>query len=311
VKTSYLTLRALLLTLVCSTAFAEPQALITVNPNLFAPGQNISKGTAGARLLALTGDYNTGVRYLPVYAQPVDASCGSGFPCALGGNLALGYTQTKVPSTDAILWGDIYRAQGCLVPRTLCNTAGTALRVNFDVPTNYITAALGVANDDGSGIYAFDSNGQLIAQCLAFPNLTLPPLEDPPGCASQIISFGGSAGIGWFQLTISRPTADVSFVLIGGFETDRPIAQVQFNSPVSLQLAALFTKVKGIPHETSLANEVMLAQTYYAVPDIPAACATLTGFMVDVKAQGRNIHKLVATQLLTTAQAIETGIQCT
>ena len=42
-----------LVTIACSPAFAEPQALITIDPNNFAPGQNISTGTIGAQLRAL------------------------------------------------------------------------------------------------------------------------------------------------------------------------------------------------------------------------------------------------------------------
>jgi hypothetical protein len=107
------------------------------------------------------------------------------------------------------------------------------------------------------------------------------------------------------------PPADVSFVLIGGFETDRPIAQVQFNSPVSLQLAGLLTKVKGVGPGKSLANAIMFAQTYYAVPDIQATCATLTGFLSTVSSQsGKKIDKLTASQLLATARAIEVALKC-
>ena len=306
-----------LLTLACSLAFAEPQALITVAPNNFSPGQNISNATAGARLLALAAVPNpdhsfpgtTIAQYLPVYAQPVAVGCTFGFPCALGGSLTLGYSPTTGTEPE-ILWGEENDAvnSGCLIPPNglFCITDAPVLRVNFDVPTNFVTAAVGVFDDDGSVIEAFDGNGQSIGRCIAFPNST--PLDDPPGCASAIIAEGG---IGWFQLTISRPTADIRFVLIGGFGNARPTAQVQFNSPVSVQLAGLLTKVKGVGPGKSLANAIMFAQTYYAVPDIQATCATLTGFMSEVRAQsGKKINKLTASQLLATAQAIEVALNC-
>jgi hypothetical protein len=309
-----------LLTLACSPTFAEPQALITVAPNNFSPGQNISNATTGAQLLALTQVPNpdpnfpgtTIVQYLPVYAQPVAASCNFGVPCALGGNLALGYSPTTVPSTFPILWGDINLAGQCLIPQLDCFTGGTALRVNFDVPTNYMTAAIGYFLEDLSGIQAFqafDGNGQMIAQCLG--NLGTGPIAIPPGCATVIVAEPTLGQSGWAQFTISRPTADVSFVLIGGYATDRPIAQIQFNSPVSLQLAGLVTKVKGVGPGKSLEHTVMFAQTYFAVHDVQATCAMLTGFVSEVRAQsGKKINKLTASQLLGTTQAIETAIGC-
>jgi hypothetical protein len=307
-----------LLTLACSPTFADPQALITVNPNNFAPGQNISNATAGAQLLALSAVPNpdpnfpgtTIAQYLPVYAQPVAVGCSFGFPCALGGTLTLGYSPTTGTFAD-ILWGEENDAvnSGCLIPPNglFCITDAPVLRVNFDVPTNFVTAAVGVFDDDGSVIEAFDGNGQSIARCIVFPSEIM-PIDIPPGCASAIIAQGG---IGWFQVTISRPTADISFVLIGGFGNVRPTAQVQFNSPVSVQLAGLLTKVKRVGPGKSLANAVMFAQTYYAVSDIQATCATLTGFMGTVSSQsGKHIDKLTATQLLATAHAIEVALNC-
>ena len=57
-KRRYLMLSPLLLILFCSPALAHEhettQVLVTVNPNLFAPGQNISNATTGAQLLAMT-----------------------------------------------------------------------------------------------------------------------------------------------------------------------------------------------------------------------------------------------------------------
>lgn len=322
-------LRGFLLTLVCSTAFAEQQALITVNPNNFAPGQNISKATTGAQLLAMNYVPNPDpnfpgtliVQNIPaVYAQPVAAGCTSlGGPCAASGNLALGYSPTTIPSTQAIYWGDAFRATECLeglrgpAPGICDGPVGfPVLRVNFSVPTDKATALIAFGFDDSSeidGFQAFDGGGNLLATCFGGIPLST---ASPPGCMTVVSRACASDRCGgWAIFTISRPSADINFVLVGGQGNDRPISQVQFNSPVSVQLAGLLARVQGVGPGKSLANKVMFAQTYYAVPDIQSTCATLTGFVSEVAAQsGKSIDKLTASQLLATTQAIETALSC-
>jgi len=317
VKTRHLTLCAFLLTLVCSQGLAEPQALITVDPNTFAPGQNLSNATTGAQLLAatevLTPDNGFLIQYSPsVYAQPVAPGCTwAGIPCAASGNLVFGSSPTTIPSTQVILWGDARTMTPCVSeppPQFSCGFTGIfpVLRVNFSVPTDKATAIIGFGLEDNSEIAgfaaAFDESGQLVATCVGGFNTPFPP------CLT-VLSTGGRGG--WAQFTISRPTADINFILVGGEANDRPISQVQFDSPVSLQLAGLLTKVKGVGPGKSLANQIMFAQTYYAVPDIHATCSTLTGFLSEVKAQsGKKVSTPTADQLLATAQSIETAIQC-
>jgi hypothetical protein len=251
-------------------------------------------------------------QYLPtVFAQPVAAGCffGEQVPCSLGGNLALGYTSTAVPTTQPILWGQENTASFCfLAVPNVCPfpVDPPVLRVNFTVPTDYTTATIGFFDDDPSvfeAFEAFDNTGQSVARCEAFP-----PFSNPAGCATVVIQNGPS---GWALFTLSRPTADISFVLVGALSNIRPIAQMQFHSPVSLQLAGLRTKVQGVGPGKALANMVLFAQTYYAVPDIPATCAQLTGFVHLVKAQeGKMIANLTALQLLSTATAIEAALGC-
>jgi hypothetical protein len=319
-----------LATLACSPAFAEPQALITVDPNNFAAGQNISKATTGAQLLAMTYVPNPDpnfpdtfiVQNRPaVYAQPVAAGCTFfGGPCAASGNLAIGYSPTTIPSAQAIFWGDAFKARQCVEgslgpePQICDNPGGLALpvlRVNFSVPTDKAAALVAFGLDDASeidGFQAFDSSGNLLATC--FGNLQL--VASPPGCMTVVSRACASANCGgWAMFTISRPSADINFVLVGGQGNDRPISQVQFDSPVSLQFSGLLTKVSGVGPGKSLFNQVMIAQAYYAVADIQATCATLAGFMSEMNAQnGKKIGTLTAFQLLGTARAIETALNC-
>lgn len=88
------------------------------------------------------------------------------------------------------------------------------------------------------------------------------------------------------------------------------VAPGQVNSPAAL-LAALLTEVTGVGPGTSLADKVKFAQTYYAVPDIQATCAVLTGFVNEVQAQdGKKIGQQLDAKLIADAQAIEAAIGC-
>src|SRR5215469_13485677 len=131
-----------------SPAFAQQQALITINPNLYTAGQNISNVNPGAQLLSFStvpnpDPNNPGTRvpqYLPVYAQPVATSCTfePGIPCSFGGNLVLGFSSTTVPFPS--LWGDVNVAADCVAEfgaLSFCENAlqFEVLRVNFTTPT--------------------------------------------------------------------------------------------------------------------------------------------------------------------------------
>lgn len=54
-----------------------------------------------------------------------------------------------------------------------------------------------------------------------------------------------------------------------------------------------------------------LAQTYYAVPDLVAACATLTGFVNEVAAQaGKKIAPVKAASFTADAEAVMELMGC-
>jgi hypothetical protein len=320
VKTNYSWLCGLLL--FCASAFAEQQAFITIDPNNFAPGQNVSNATTGARLRAVTAVLNPDpnpppaftyvLQYSPsVFAQSVTAGCMfEGIPCAATGNLEFGWDATlPLPSTQPIVWGSGQSAAACLT--SFCDSTSAfgldhaALRIDFSVPTDHVNSLILYVEGDGGWMEAFNSAGQSLGHCTAFPP------GEPAGCVTAVFNSPLGNG-GWFLYTLTRSAADISYVFIGAADHDlRAISRVQFDSPVSLQLAGLLTKVQGVGPGKSLANAIMFAQTYYAVPDIQSTCATLTGFMGTVKAQsGKSINKLTASQLLATAQAIEVAIHC-
>jgi len=312
---------AFVLTLACSPTFAEPQALITVNPNNFAPGQNISNATIGAQLRALyvvpnpqLPGFNMPRENSGVFSQSVQAACtvfpGLNIPCSPVGSNVLGYSPVSTPSASPIFWGEANRAVMCL--QGDCGSPDDlqtipALRINFDRPTNHVTALAPWFLGDGGVIYtfAFDSAGELVDLCYGFPGQDI----GVPGCTTTL--YSGTPSAGWVRYTMSHPNADISFVVIGGAANDRPIAQVQFNSPVSLQLDGLIKEVTVVaPHE-GLAIKLLIARVYYAVRDFRATCAILNGFDHDITARsGKRISALAASQLLATTRAVEDALNC-
>jgi hypothetical protein len=330
VRCRYSMLCALLTTIVCAPVLAEPQALITVNPNLFAPGQNVSHATYGATLRSVLFVPNPNAppqqafvpEYSPVFAEAVISNCildGIGapppLPCVPLGNSVLSYISNLAPVSFPDFWGAVRPAIGCFDPaQGSCAAAVIAplLRVDFAVPTDSVSVILGnhgVSDGDleaFTALAAFDETGTNIGSC---PSGIPPPGRAP--CSNTIFVGPDYQGNSWVKVTFSDPSARIRFVVLGASLDTEPVGIVQFNSPVSVQLAGLLQNVQGVGPGKSLANEVMFAQTYYAVPDIQSTCAQLAGFVNEVKAQrGKHIASLTAQQLLSTATAIEVALGC-
>ena len=67
----------------------------------------------------------------------------------------------------------------------------------------------------------------------------------------------------------------------------------------------------GVGPGNSLADKIMLAQTYLAVPDVQSTCAILSDFLNQVRAQrGKKLTIEIADQLTADAQAIMAAIGC-
>ena len=76
-------------------------------------------------------------------------------------------------------------------------------------------------------------------------------------------------------------------------------------------LEELGTAVTGVGPGNSLADKIMLAQTFLAVPDVQSTCAMLADFLNQVRAQrGKMLTLEVADQLTADAQAIMDAIGC-
>ncbi|HLZ99331.1 MAG TPA: hypothetical protein VKP66_15465 [Steroidobacteraceae bacterium] len=85
-------------------------------------------------------------------------------------------------------------------------------------------------------------------------------------------------------------------------------------TPISLPgalLANLLKEVTGVGPGKSLANDIELMQAYYAANDVQAACAVLTGFVNEVKAQnGKKIGPTSDAQIISDAHALEVALGC-
>ena len=92
----------------------------------------------------------------------------------------------------------------------------------------------------------------------------------------------------------------------------QPLTATAGPASVDDLLAALAAEVAGVGPGKSLANKVALAQVYYAVPDVQATCAVLTGFVNEVKAQAgkKKLTAAQATKFTSDANAIMAAIGC-
>jgi hypothetical protein len=322
VKKLSLTLCALL-AVACSLANAQ-EVLVTIDPNDFSAGQNLSGATPGAVLRTMSAianpDPNFPGSFIPqyasgVFAQAVTAGCRAfeSVPCSPGGNLVFGYSASTVPSTQPILWGAENAAANCLLicdPNQASQLVLPALRVDFPVPTDLVSAVIAFYDEDGGGLEgfktleAFDATGQSVALCADEP-----PGVPITGCATTVLSSGPDSG--WAMFTLARPTADISFILIGGRGNFRPVAQVQFDSPVTTQLAGLAELAQGVGPGKSLEKKIEAAQADFAAHRIHKTCNRLAEFVDEVEDQaGRHLAKKLAARLALDARVIAAAIGC-
>ena len=89
------------------------------------------------------------------------------------------------------------------------------------------------------------------------------------------------------------------------------VSSLRVSPSVSSLLEQLLTDSTGVGPGKSLANKVTLAQTYYAVGDIPSTCAVLQSFLDQVRAQsGKKLTTAQADALSEDAELIMSAIAC-
>lgn len=121
--------------------------------------------------------------------------------------------------------------------------------------------------------------------------------------------FPNAAFIG---ITSTGPITSLQVVAGGpGIDIDNfTFATGDFNS-VSTLIDALFSAVTGVGPGKSLANKMAIVQAYFVAGDMDAACAQLTGFENQVKAQtGKKLSAQQSAAFLAGAQAIRNAMGC-
>jgi hypothetical protein len=138
--------------------------------------------------------------------------------------------------------------------------------------------------------------------------------------SSDLPTAESSTGIGvWTSLANPYPNGRFYFPLIAAnpvsinnqfFVEQDMLFRISGNSPAA-RLAAMQTKVTGEGPGKSLADKIVLAQTYLAVPDVQSTCAVLGDFLNQVRAQrDKKLTPELADQLTAEAQAIMDAIGC-
>lgn len=313
--------------LVCRPVVAQ-QVTVTVDPNSYSAGQNISTAMPGARLRSVAFAPNTDPNappqqayvpvYSPVYVQTMVSGCTFvGLPCTPSGNSLLSYLSSPTPSSTPIQWGQVNDAMPCFIGQCYSGppqlTVFPVLRVDFDRPTDSASVVFqNYQYQPTQGLLfafsaaAFDDTGNVVGQCLAFvPSFNV-------NCTDEYVAGPyDSQGDGWIKVTFTDPNGRIRFIAAGGSSQSPSLASVQYHSPVGIQLAGLLTRSKGVGAGASLELTALFAVAYYAARDTRATCAMLESYGNEVHAQtGKHIAARQATQLLSILQPIQTALKC-
>jgi hypothetical protein len=143
---------------------AASAAVVSIDAQSYATGTDLSVVAPGATLAEIT-NYGAASGYLvqSIYTVP------NAWATGVGPNL-IGHNNLKpgVPKWD---FRNVYGAASCLNGGT-CPTDGSwdavrALRVAFDVPTNFVEVRAQFPNDaiDGADLRAYNAQHQIIARC--------------------------------------------------------------------------------------------------------------------------------------------------
>jgi hypothetical protein len=210
--------------------------VVTIDPNNYAAGQNITNAVAGVQLLAVSVQPNPDPdagplqaflpSLSPVFAQSVSSNCDlSGeLACAPHGSNVFGYSPIRSPSAQEITWGQVFAGATCLQSGCGADLASRlpvpALLVDFATPTNSVTVEAGYYTSDGPGVEAFNSQGQLVGGCGGYPG---------GACATATLPNALNDG-GWADYTISDSWNDIKYILVGGDDLPRPIADIRYNA---------------------------------------------------------------------------------
>jgi hypothetical protein len=127
---------------------------------------------------------------------------------------------------------------------------------------------------------------------------------------ADVATVSNAAGSHGLATAIAEGSTDVSAV--HGSVSGGTMLTVTAALPSADDLVAdLLVAVTGVGPGQSLANKVTLVQSYLAVPDIAAACTSLTDFQLQLASMsGKQVAVALASQLTSDAEAIKDSIPC-
>ena len=138
---------------------------------------------------------------------------------------------------------------------------------------------------------------------------------NPAGFATLGVSVDLNPGDSvWVRVFLQTPalngaTVDSSNTFITGWDNANNLVPASINAGILLEQLGI--AVTGVGPGNSLADKIMLAQTYFAVPDLQATCAILTDFTNQLRAQwGKKLTPELTDQLTEDVLTIMDAIEC-
>lgn len=221
---------ALFACLLCMFGMAHA-TLITIDPDNFAPGEDISNATPGVTLSTYSKDWTdlSTSHFSPIRAVFCD-QCSTG---AFNGENVFGTNAGNPTFIDA----------AHVLPDREFEEPYVAFRADFTNPTNYVQilgGAFGPGNTE-LGLFAFDSEDNLIGSCVSGGE----DLPSTPGCDLLLgLPTPGRdpALYDPWALTVNTATFNISYVIAGGLLNGQVVKSMSFVSvpePSSWALMAL------------------------------------------------------------------------
>jgi hypothetical protein len=217
--------RVVALGLFLVASFNANATLITIDPDDYAPGTDLTHIAPGVTLQGLyqpnTYSAPVSINYyaptvLPVFAVDCDSTstrCGdSDYTMEFGSPLPSGSTIHGYGPIDR--WDSCFRS----VTSTNCRDGFSVLEMLFDTPTDYLQIVTGWGSDPGS-IMVYNSAGERLSYCRATST----------GCPEGSVVTEG-IGEHFSTLTLQRGTADIARVVFGGYLGGANIGEITYNN---------------------------------------------------------------------------------
>jgi hypothetical protein len=207
----------------------------------------------------------------------------------------------------------IYRLyQGEITPLTLLATR----TVHF--PDSLLNTVFGDPRRGDAGFVDADfSEVSLVIGQKYSIEITLP--------ADDLPDVGEASGIGvwtsltdvypegrfFFPLTSSNPVSSNNSFFASNDMSFR-IIDISTEESVEALLEELQAEVVGVGPGKSLVDKLDIAQAYYAVPDLVAACAMMDDFVAQISAllRGRRLDTQLSSELISDAGSVKSAMGC-